>query len=440
MSGSPPPRLLAIRSLGDVVQYITALLTDSRYFVTLAFLIIVGDAVLTQLIIRFVPYTEIDWETYMYQLELYMKGERDYAFISGPTGPLVYPAGHVYVHRVLYALTNSGKNLANAQHIFSLLYILSLALTCAIYHQAGGVPNWALLLLPFSKRLHSIYVLRLFNDCWSVVAAQAAVLAFARGRDTLGVLLYSAAISVKMSALLYLPGILVVLFKRTGAITTARHMLVLILSQAAIGSQFLNAYPTSYLKYSYELTRAFLYKWTVNWRFVSEETFLSSAWARSLLLGHVATLVAFGAFRWCKRDGGTFSLVSRGLRSPFEAPYWAPITADYVTTVLFTANLIGILFARSLHYQFYSWYAQQLPFLAWRTTYPAPLKVLLILGIEYAWNVFPSTPTSSAILCLSHIVLLAGIWFGYPEGRDTTIPHDKSRPSLTSSKSASHMT
>lgn len=36
------------------------------------------------------PDTEIDWETYMYQIELYVKGERDYAFISGPTGPLVY--------------------------------------------------------------------------------------------------------------------------------------------------------------------------------------------------------------------------------------------------------------------------------------------------------------------------------------------------------------
>lgn len=44
------------------------------------------------------------------------------------------------------------------------------------------------------------------------------------------------------------------------------------------------------------------------------------------------------------------------------------------TTLLFTSNLIGILFARSLHYQFYSWYAMQRPFLVWRTRYPVIVK------------------------------------------------------------------
>jgi hypothetical protein len=33
--------------------------------------------------------TEIDWKTYMIQVELYIKGERDYSKIYGPTGPLV---------------------------------------------------------------------------------------------------------------------------------------------------------------------------------------------------------------------------------------------------------------------------------------------------------------------------------------------------------------
>jgi ALG3 protein len=34
--------------------------------------------------------TEIDFETYMYHVSLYEKGERDYSKIIGPSGPLVY--------------------------------------------------------------------------------------------------------------------------------------------------------------------------------------------------------------------------------------------------------------------------------------------------------------------------------------------------------------
>lgn len=57
------------------------------------------------------------------------------------------------------------------------------------------------------------------------------------------------------------------------------------------------------------------------------------------------------------------------------SPYWLmTYSLTDVTTVLYTSNLIGILFARSLHYQFYSWYAMQLPFLAWRTKYPVAVR------------------------------------------------------------------
>lgn len=231
LMSSPPPRLIAIRSFGDLIQYINALLTDPRYFATLAALVILGDAVLTQLIIRFVPCklvssrscgllnvlcrhrdrlgnlhvsagTVHEWRTRLWsyiwthrpsRVSTHPGADADHCqqySIYPSLATSSYPAGHLYVHRVLYALTDHGKNLAAAQQIFGLLYILSLALSCAIYHIAGGVPNWIVLLLPLSKRLHSIYVLRLFNDCWSVVAAQAAILAFASGSDTLGVLIY----------------------------------------------------------------------------------------------------------------------------------------------------------------------------------------------------------------------------------------------------------
>ncbi|TFY65484.1 hypothetical protein EVJ58_g1958 [Rhodofomes roseus] len=404
-----------------------SLLTDPRYFYVLAALVVAGDAVLTQLIIRFVPYTEIDWETYIYQLELYLKGERDYSLISGPTGPIVYPAGHVHIHHALFRLTDSGNNLKAAQQVYAVLYIALLALACGIYGRAAGVPNWVVLLLPLSKRLHSIFVLRLFNDCWMAVLAHAAVLAYANAFDLMGTVLLGCALSVKMSALLYLPGLLVVLFKKNGLVGTLLHLVLLLSTQVVVGLPFLLQHPGSYLKYSYEFSRAFLYKWTVNWRFISEETFLNQWWARGLLAGHVATLATFGLCQWCRREGGVWAVISSGLRNPMRRPERCHVTSDFTTTVLFTSNLVGILFARSLHYQFYSWYGMQVPFVAWRTKYPVIVKLLLLFAIEYAWNVFPSTSLSSALLCTANAALVAGVWFGYPEGISPAPPADRQK-------------
>lgn len=92
--------------------------------------------------------------------------------------------------RMLYDITDAGKNTFLAQQIFAALYVVSLVLTCAIYRQAGGTPNWIVFLLPLSKRLHSIFVLRLFNDCWSVVAVQASILAYQLSLDDLGTVLF----------------------------------------------------------------------------------------------------------------------------------------------------------------------------------------------------------------------------------------------------------
>ncbi|KAH7923869.1 mannosyltransferase [Leucogyrophana mollusca] len=400
----------------SLYAFCRSLLVDQKYFWVIACAVVIGDAVLTQLIIRFVPYTEIDWETYMVQVDIYLNGERDYMKISGPTGPLVYPAGHVHIHRFLYCITDVGRNIYRTQQIYGGLYILSLVLSCAIYRGANA-PNWTLLLLPLSKRLHSIFVLRLFNDCWSVVFIQAAILAFQHSWDDLGMLFFSAGLSVKMSALLYLPGLLVILFKRHGFLATLRHLLVLACTQTLAARSFLGSNVWSYLHNAFDLSRVFLYKWTVNWRFIDEITFLSAGWARGLLLGHLSVLVAFGLFRWCRSDGGVATVLSRGLRRPALPAGLAPVSPDYVATVLLTSNLIGILFARSLHYQFYSWYAQQIPLLACRTKYPVVSQLAIMIAIEYAWNVFPSTPMSSGLLAAANVLLVMGVWLGYPEGR-----------------------
>jgi alpha-1,3-mannosyltransferase len=52
-----------------------------------------------------------------------------------------------------------------------------------------------------------------------------------------------------------------------------------------------------------------------------------------------------------------------------------------IPLLLFTSNLIGITFARSLHYQFHSWYFHQIPFLlvmggAWNSVILGYVKLL----------------------------------------------------------------
>src|SRR5260221_1303098 len=77
-----------------------------------------------------------------------------------------YPAGSVHIHRALHYLTNGGKNQLVCQQIYAGLYSVNQFLYMIVFRLAGGVPNWGLPTLPLSKRPHSVYVLRLFTDCW----------------------------------------------------------------------------------------------------------------------------------------------------------------------------------------------------------------------------------------------------------------------------------
>lgn len=77
----------------------------------------------------------------MAQVEQYISGERDYYNIKGGTGPLVYPAAHVYIYKALYALTGHGVDIGRAQLIFGLLYLCTLMLVISCYRRAGVSPS-----------------------------------------------------------------------------------------------------------------------------------------------------------------------------------------------------------------------------------------------------------------------------------------------------------
>jgi len=103
----------------------------------------------------------------------------------------------------------------------------------------------------------------------------------------------------------------------------------------------------------------------------------------------------------------------------------ARVTPAFVLTTILTANSIGMLCARSLHYQFYSWTAWATPFLLWRAGFHPILLYGIWAGQEWAWNVYPSTNASSAVVVGSLAATVLGVWWG--TGRDVEEVEQKQR-------------
>ena len=178
--------------------------------------LVVGEAALLCVVIQNVAYTEIDYATYVAQKDLVLAGERDYAQIRGPAGPLVYPAGHVWLYALIDAVCGS---VGRAQGLFALLYVLDVYVVARIYRTTFSRENFPpvlLGLLALNKRAHSVFALRLFNDGPCALLSHAAVLLFTQQRDAFACIVYSLACSIKMSALLYAPAVYVVLAAKRG--------------------------------------------------------------------------------------------------------------------------------------------------------------------------------------------------------------------------------
>ncbi|KAF3699287.1 Dol-P-Man:Man(5)GlcNAc(2)-PP-Dol alpha-1,3-mannosyltransferase [Channa argus] len=293
-------------------------------------------------VIQKVAYTEIDWKAYMDEVEGVINGTYDYTQLKGDTGPLVYPAGFVYIFTALYYITNHGVNIRLGQYIFAVFYLITLLLVFRIYNRTKKVPPYVFFFVCCaSYRIHSIFVLRLFNDPVAMMLLFAAVNLFIDGYWTLGCAMYR---QVSLTQLLKY------------------------CSRLLLGVPFLLENPTGYLSRAFDLGRQFMFKWTVNWRFLPEWLFLNRYFHILLLAAHLLTLLLFAFHRWK---------------------------------------------SRSLHYQFYVWYFHTLPYLLWSGGVKklAHLLRVLILGlIELSWNTYPSTNSSSAALHVCHFIILLCLW------------------------------
>lgn len=188
-------------------------------------------------IISKVEYTEIDWTTYMQQVQLVLKGERNYTNIKGDTGLLVYPAGHVLVFSLLHRLTSAGTDIRVAQYLFGALEWITVAIVLLIYSKSKIPGYWSISLI-LSKRIHSIYSLRLFNDPVAMLLMYICIYFIIANRWELGsiffryvLLICSLALSVKMNILLFAPGMAIVFYQSIGIARSFFNALLVIAVQ-----------------------------------------------------------------------------------------------------------------------------------------------------------------------------------------------------------------
>lgn len=173
----------------------------------------------------------------MQQVSLYLSGERDYTAIKGSTGPLVYPAAHVYSYAALYHWTDQGRDIFFGQILFAFFYLATLVLVIACYRQSGA-PPYLFPLLVLSKRLHSVYVLRLFNDGLAAFAMWLAILLFQNRKWAAGVVVWSTGVAIKMTLLLLVPAIAVVTVLSLSLMPSIRLGFVALFIQVCIRVRF----------------------------------------------------------------------------------------------------------------------------------------------------------------------------------------------------------
>ncbi|NXV19988.1 ALG3 mannosyltransferase, partial [Cepphus grylle] len=421
-----------------------AVLMEPGYTPLVAACLCLAEGGVNLWVIRRVPYTEIDWKAYMQEVEGFANGTLDYTQLKGDTGPLVYPAGFVYIFLGLYYATGRGTDIRLAQYLFAGLYLLNLLLVFRIYCRTNKVPPYVFFFMCCaSYRIHSIFVLRLFNDPVAVAILFLAINLFLEERWSWGCLLFSLAVSVKMNILLFAPGLLFLLLQRFGLLGCIPKLCICALLQVILGLPFLLVNPVGYLTRSFDLGRQFQFKWTVNWRFLPEEVFQNRAFHAALLLTHLAGLGLFALHRWHRSKESILAL----LKDPAERKHPSPpLTVNNIlweggqqgiVFVLFSSNFLGVCCSRSLHYQFYVWYFHTLPYLLWCTP-TAKLahmpKVLLLGVIELCWNTYPSTVCSSLSLHICHGLVLLQLWYGTAPPPALHTPPPSRRPAAISKK------
>ena len=147
----------------------------------------------------------------MQEVRGFLGGDLNYLNLKGDTGPLVYPAGFVYLYSLLNWATDDGADIRLAQWVFTFLYLMTSATTLYVYRKSRVCPPWVAALLVLSRRVHSIFMLRLFNDGVAMLLLYISMALYMHNRKMVSCVFFSLAVSIKMNIFLFAPGLLLIM-------------------------------------------------------------------------------------------------------------------------------------------------------------------------------------------------------------------------------------
>jgi alpha-1,3-mannosyltransferase len=227
-----------------------------------------------------------------------------------------------------------------------------------------------------------------------------------------------------MNILLFLPGYFLILMHRMNPIQVLFQAVIMLAIQMILAAPFLSCNASAYLSRAFDFHRRFVYKWSVNWQFIPESLFLLPSFSRCLLILHCSLLLLFlwrhnqiplrqyiQATKLVRNIKQVFSI--KPCYANFQPAQRQTVSFEWILTVFFGSNMIGIFCSRSLHYQFYLWYFYSLPFLLFQAAQFIPhpacqfaFSCVLWLAIESCWQLYPPTASSSFILFALHSLIV----------------------------------
>lgn len=228
-----------------------------------------------------------------------------------------------------------------------------------------------------------------FNDIFNVMVSFIAIYCFQNGKNFLGVIAYSVALSIKMNVLLYLPAVYFILSLSQGIFIGTFYMVLIAVLQGVYAYPFLSTYPASYIAVAYNFGRQFNVIGSMTFFFVPKIIFNSGIFSKTLLALHVVLLVYFLMTKW-----SSIKNIWKDIHlSPIRiCPEFRQLDPYFVTQVFFLCNFIGIVCARSLHIQFIVWYWFSVPFLLYNgniiTSFELSFKeVSMMLFLNAIWSI-----------------------------------------------------